>query len=57
VSLFAITITWSSIDLALILIFIPALQKSPLFHLNLRVAIDISCPWTHTFLFHLQVPS
>jgi hypothetical protein len=53
--LFAITITLASIDLALILIFIPALQKSPVFHLNLRAAIYLSDPWTYPVLFHLQV--
>ena len=53
VSLFAITITFSSIDLTLTLIFMPALQKSPLFHLNLRVAIYLSGPWTYPLLFYL----
>jgi hypothetical protein len=58
VFLFAITITLSSIDLALTLIFIPdLLKKSPLFHLNLRVAIYLSGPWTYPLLFRLQVLS
>jgi hypothetical protein len=54
--LFAITITLSSIDLALILIFIHT-KKSLLFHLKLRVAIYLSDPWTYPLLFHLQVLS
>jgi hypothetical protein len=56
-SLFAVTITLSSIDLALTLLFIPALQRSPLFHLNLRVAVYLSCPWTYPLLFDLQILS
>jgi hypothetical protein len=55
--LFAITLTLLSIDLALVLISNPTLKKSPLFHLNLRVAIYLSGPWTHPLLFHLQVMS
>jgi hypothetical protein len=54
---FPITLTLSSINLALILIFIPTLKKSPLFHLNLRVAIYLYGPWTYPLLFHLQVLS
>jgi hypothetical protein len=45
----SITLTLSSIDLALILIFNPTLKKTPLFHLNLRVTIYLSGPWTYPF--------
>jgi hypothetical protein len=34
-----------------------SLKKSPLFHLNLRVAVYLSGPWTYPLLFHLQVLS
>jgi hypothetical protein len=52
--LLAITIILPPINLALTLILIPALQRS-LFHLNLRVAVYLSGPWTYLLLFHLQV--
>jgi hypothetical protein len=55
--LFAIAITLLSIDLAFILIFIHTLEKSPLFHLYLRVIVYLFGPWTYPIFFHLQVPS